>query len=309
MTADATLRRRSRWIHLAWIIPVALVVAALIVLAAQWLRAQPAGQDFLASYPGQSALPAGAPVGFPAWLQWQHGLSAFLLLFIVRSGWTIRTQGRPDTFWVRRNDGRIRTKGQPIRITLMTWFHLSLDVLWILNGAVFYVLLFATGQWMRVVPVHWDVVPNALSALLQYASLDWPVANGWANYNALQLVTYFGVIFLLAPLAILTGLRLTPGLSVRWRRLDRAFPLRVAARIHVIVLVLLVVFVAVHVFLVFATGALHNLNHMWAGRDDASWIGAIVFAAFVVVCVVGWFAFSPVVLRAIAGTMGAVRRR
>jgi thiosulfate reductase cytochrome b subunit len=191
----------------------------------------------------------------------------------------------------------------------MTWFHLSLDVLWVVNGLVFYVLLFATGQWMRIVPVHWDVIPNALSAALQYASLDWPAANGWVDYNALQLVTYFAVVFVLAPLAVLTGLRLTPGLAARWRRFDRVLPLRVARGIHVVVLVLVVVFVAVHVFLVLATGALRNLNHMWAGRDDASWIGALVFAGFVVVCAVGWFALGPPVLRALAGTTGTVRRR
>ena len=35
------------------------------------------------------------------------------------------------------------------------------DSLWLLNGLVFYVLLFTTGQWRRVVPTTWAVFPNA----------------------------------------------------------------------------------------------------------------------------------------------------
>jgi thiosulfate reductase cytochrome b subunit len=309
MSASAAAPSRRRLLHLLWIVPAAAIAAVAVVLTAQAIRGSAGGQAFLAAYPGTSPLPHDAPVGFPAWLQWQHGLSGFLLLFILRTGWLIRTAGRPDTFWVRRNDGRIRTAGRPVRISLHVWFHLALDVLWILNGLVFYVLLFASGQWMRIVPVSWDVVPNALSALLQYASLHWPSANGWVDYNALQLLTYGGVVFVLAPLAILTGVRMVPGLAMRWRRFDRVLPLAVVRRIHVWVMVLFVVFIVVHVFLVLTTGALRNLNHMYAGRDDESWIGAIVFAATVAVMVAAWFVLRPATQRAIAGTMGTVRRR
>lgn len=309
MSSPGPAPARRRLLHLLWIVPGAAAAAVLLVLAAQAIRDSEGGRAFLAAYPGTSALPSWAPVGFPAWLQWQHGLTAFLLLFIIRSGWSIRTAGRPDTFWVRRNDGRIRTVGQPVRIGLQVWFHLLLDVLLILNGLVFYVLLFATGQWVRVIPVHPDAVPNALSALLQYVSLHWPVDDGWTNYNALQLISYGAVIFVLAPLAIVTGIRITPGFAVRLRPLDRAFPLSVARRIHVIVMVLFVAFIVVHVVLVLATGALRNLNHMYAGRDDLSWAGTAVFAGTVAIMIAAWFVLRPSVLRAIAGTMGTIRRR
>ena len=63
-------------------------------------------------------------------------------------------------------------------------------------------VLFVTGQWMRIVPTSWDVFPNAVSAALQYVSLDWPTENGWVNYNALQLLAYFTTVFIAAPLAI-----------------------------------------------------------------------------------------------------------
>ena len=57
-------------------------------------------------------------------------------------------------------------------------------------GLIDCVLLFVTGQWMRVIPTSWEVFPNALSAALQYVSLDWPTENGWVNYNGLQQLAY-----------------------------------------------------------------------------------------------------------------------
>ena len=48
-------------------------------------------------------------------------------------------------------------------------------MLWVLLGVMFYILLFSTGQWEPLVPRNWDVLPNGLSAGLQYLSLDFPI--------------------------------------------------------------------------------------------------------------------------------------
>jgi thiosulfate reductase cytochrome b subunit len=182
------------------------------------------------------------------------------------------------------------------------------DTVWVVNGIVFYVLVFATGQWMRLVPLSWDVLPNALSAGIQYASLDWPIANGWVNYNGLQLLSYFATVFVAAPLALITGIRIAPGFAARFRRLDAVFSLRVARTIHFSVMVYFVAFIIVHVTLVLATGAVRNLNHMYAGRDDGNWIGFAVFAGSVVLMIVAWVAARPSVLSAIAARTGTIRR-
>ncbi len=295
--------------RLVWIIPAALVGLVLIVLAARWLREVPAVADFLVTYPGESALPAGAPVGLPAWLGWQHFLNGFFLLLIVRTGWQLRHQGRPDTFWVRRNTGLIRTSIPPTRLTLTAWFHLSLDALWVVTGLSYIVLLFATGQWVRVVPTSWDIVPNALSALLQYVSFDWPVTNGWINYNALQLITYFVTVFIASPLAIATGLRLSPLWSVRFKRITPFVPLAPVKTVHWLTMLWFVGFTAVHVTLVLTTGAVRNLNHIYAARDDESWLGVAVFAASLVVMIAAWVAARPRVLRWIAALGGEVIHR
>ena len=308
MTTTENSATRSRWWKLAWIIPAGLVVVVLVVLAAQGIRSLPAVQSFLTDYPGESELPAGAPVGLPAWLGWQHFLNSFFLLFIIRTGWEIRKGKRPAAFWTRNNTGLIRTKNPPVRIGLPTWFHLTVDSLWVLNGVVFYILLFVTGQWVRVIPVSWDVIPNALSAGLQYASLNWPTGNGWINYNALQLLAYFVTTFIAAPLALATGIRLAPGFSATFHRFDRILPMSVARAIHFPVMIYFVAFIIVHVTLVLTTGALRNLNHMYAARDDEGWLGFAFFAGSVVLMVIGWFAARPSLLAPLAALTGKVRR-
>lgn len=293
-----------RWLPLIWLVPIGLVLLVAAVLAAQWLRTLPDIQAFLAQYPGETERPPGTPVGFPWWLQWQHALNALFLLLIVRTGWQIGSGTRPPAFWTRNNEGLIRTKRAPQRISIHVWFHYVLDALWVLNGVLYWVLLFATGQWLRLVPVSWDVIPHAVSVGIQYLSLDWPTHNGWVHYNALQLLMYGFTVFVAAPLALATGLRL----SSLWRPEWRFPPEKPTRWLHVLVMVYFVAFTVVHVGLVLATGAMRNLNHMYAGRDDESWIGLVVFAVSLVVMIVAWVVARPAVLTRLAALGGTVRR-
>ncbi len=300
-----------RWFPLVWAVPSAIAVLAVAVVLARWLHGLPQLAPFFAAYPGQSELPAGAPVGVPAWLSWQHYLNALFLGLLIRSGWRIRSKQRPPAFWTRdprRMPGRLLgTRTPPRRLSIHVWWHLVVDTLFVANGVVYIVLLFATGQWVRIVPVHWDVLPNAVSVGIQYLSLDWPVSHGWTNYNALQLLTYFATVFLAAPLALLTGLRLSPAWPARWTSLNRRWSERTARRTHYAVLWYFIVFAVTHVTLVLATGTLRNLNHMYAGRDDDSWIGFGVFAASSALLVAAWVLARPAVLVRLAATSGTVR--
>ena len=40
------------------------------------------------------------------------------------------------------------------------------QLLWVINGLLFYVLIFSTGQWLRLVPVTWEVFPAALATAI-----------------------------------------------------------------------------------------------------------------------------------------------
>ena len=308
MSAEAAPAASGRR-RLPWLVAGAVVLVVLVVVAARLLRFSEAGEAFVGAWSGAAPQPVGTPPGFPAWTAWQHGLNALFLLFTVRSGWRIHRGGRPSTFWTRRNDGRIRTANPPVRIAIDLWSHFVADTLWAVNGALFIVLAAVSGHWVRIVPTDWAVVPQAASAALQYASLAWPTENGWIDYNALQQLSYFAVVYVAGPLALLTGLRAAPGFAARLRFLDRAVPLRTAKTIHWWTMWFFVAFTAVHVFLVLATGAVRNLNHMYAVRDDQSWAGVAVFAASLVFTAALVLALRPAVVRRVAGLTGTVLHR
>ena len=59
---------------------------------------------------------------------------------------------------------------------------------------------------MRLVPTTWEVFPNAASTALQYLSLTFPAEESWTRYHSLQQLTYFGLVFVLTPFQIITGL-------------------------------------------------------------------------------------------------------
>ncbi len=294
-----TRSRRPRTI--AWAVSAVVLAAAAAVLLARWfLEGTHAGRDFLERYPGATPLPSWAPRGLPVWLEWQHFLNAFFIVLVIRTGWMIRTTARPAASWSRRRGGA--------RIAIEVWAHLSLDLLWIVNGVVFVVVLFCTGQWVRIVPTTWGVIPNAVSAVLQYLSLDWPTEDGWVNYNSLQLLSYFAVVFLAAPLAAVTGVRMSPLWPAAATRLSAAYPVRLARAIHFPVMLFFVGFVVVHVGLVLSTGVLRNLNHMYGHRDDTAWWGLAVFLASIAVMAGGWLLVRPTIMRHAGALFGRVGR-
>ncbi|MGC5171772.1 cytochrome b/b6 domain-containing protein [Microbacterium sp. DT81.1] len=281
-----------------------LILALMAVFAVRWAITLPFMQDFLTAYPGEYPLPEGSQPGFPAWLQWQHFFNTFLIVLIIRTGLQVRTDKRPSVFWTPR-----WSKNGKGKISLSLWFHQSLDVLWLVNGLLFIVLLFATGHWVRIVPTSWEVFPNALSAAIQYVSLDWPTENGWVNYNSLQQLAYFATVFIAAPLAVITGVRMSGFWPKNAKALNKAYPIEWARAVHFPVMLYFVAFIIVHVALVFATGALRNLNHMYAGSDAVNWVGFWIFVGSMVIIGIGWIAARPLVLAPIAALSGKVSGR
>lgn len=295
------LTRKQWYGTLGLIFITAVVVAAVAVVAAKLFLGTEMAQDFIARYPGKYENPEGAPVGIPAWLSWQHFLNMFFLVLIIRTGIQINQTRRPKGFWTSKRGGK--------KISLTLWLHLALDLLWVVNGAIFFILLFSTGQWMRLVPTSWEFFPNAISTGLQYLSLDWPTENGWVNYNSLQELAYFITVFIAAPLAIMSGIRMSAYWPKNNKFLNTLLPIGVARAIHLPVMIYYIVFVIIHVFLVFATGALRNLNHMYGGQDTTNWTGFWLFVASLVVIGAGLVAARPVIVAPIAKLFGNVTAR
>ncbi len=314
---------KHRWFNVLWLVPIGFVVLLVGVAAAKGLRAVPAVEAFIQRHPGTDyAVAFDRPM--PGWLRWQHFFNLFFLLFIIRAGvqiladhprlyWTRHsTPGKEwlrmqkpvpaDPLWTAKQDSislprHVGLPGLRHSIGLARWWHLGIDVLWLANGIVFYVLLFASGEWHRLVPTSWQVFPDAASVAIQYLSLSWPADNGWAAYNGLQVLAYFVTVFVAAPLALVTGLGMSPALSTRFKRVSKALSIQVARSLHFLVLCWFLLFIVVHVALVFSTGLLRNLDHIYAGTDASDWTGFWLFAASMVICIAAWFAATPFTLR------------
>ena len=207
-----------------------------------------------------------------------------------------------DRIWTAKDDsvtlpGWLGIPGIRHSIGLARWWHFSTTFLWMINGVVFYVLLFSTGQWLRIVPTTWAVFPNAASTALQYLSLTFPVEESWTRYNGLQQLAYFATVFIAAPISIVTGLMQSPAISNRLGWVGRALNRQRARSIHFIALWWFLLFIAAHVTLVFITDARANLNMMFAGVHDGSWSGFVVFTLALAVVALAWWRASPFTLR------------
>lgn len=86
------------------------------------------------------------------------------------------------------------------------------------------------------------------------------------RYNSLQKLSYAGVLLVLFPLMILTGLAMSPGFNAVAPWIPEMFGGRQTARtVHFAVMVLLVVFFAVHILMVFAAGPINEMRSMLTG--------------------------------------------
>jgi methionine sulfoxide reductase catalytic subunit len=318
------IRIRQRWVNVLWALPIAFVLLVIGVAIAQALRQVPAVQEFLVRYPGIPPSAVAVVTGFPAWLRLQHFLNLFFMAFIIRAGLQIladhprlywKRDCTPGTEWFRFQKavpaGRVWTAkddsvtlpawlGIPgIRhsIGLARWWHFSITLLWMINGIVFYALLFTTGQWQRLVPTTWEVIPNAASTALQYLSLTFPADHSWLRYNSLQQITYFITVFIAAPTSIVTGFMQSPAISNRLGWVGRVLNRQRARSIHFIALCWFLFYILAHVTLVFITDARVNLNMMFAGVNGDSWSGVLVFVPVMALVAVTWWLASPFTLR------------
>ena len=88
------------------------------------------------------------------------------------------------------------------------------------HALIFVSLLFSTTQWQRLVPTSGTVFVQAWSTFVHYANFHFPPEpNGYYGYNALQQLTYFGMVFVMGPLSIATGLAMSPALVNHFSRL------------------------------------------------------------------------------------------
>lgn len=100
----------------------------------------------------------------------------------------------------------------------------------------------------------------------QHARLRFPTGEAARRYNPLQKIAYLGVIFVLIPLVVLTGLTMSPTMNAAWPWLLDLFGGRQSARsIHFLCAMGFCAFIAVHLLMVLLAGPANELRSILTG--------------------------------------------
>lgn len=179
------------------------------------------------------------------------------------------------------------------------WHFMSVQF-WVLTGAVYVVLLFASGDWRRIVPQAAAIVPDAINAAGSYLQFHFPPENAY-GYNAAQQLSYFLLIFVLAPLQIATGAAMSPAVAGRFPRFVRILGGKQGARtLHFLGLCAFAVFVVIHTVMVVIHGLPKEMAVIALGSDSASHSLGLVVAgvALLFVIALNWAATAGSLKRA-----------
>jgi len=149
--------------------------------------------------------------------------------------------------------------------------YLHFQAAWLAVAAgLFYLLwgIFAGHFRRNLLPASLKGMGASISDHLRFKR---PGAEEAWSYNVLQRLTYLAVIFVLFPLMIWTGLAMSFGF-------DSAFPLAVrflggqqtARSLHFLVTILLVLFLFIHVLMIFVAGFRPRMRAMITGHVGTS---------------------------------------
>lgn len=265
--------------------------------------------------------------GFPAWLRVTHFVNFFFLVLLVRSGlqilmdhprlyWNVHcTPGTEwfrltpvkvphDRVWTAKDDSRYLSPlaglpGYRHTIGMARHWHFLSVLFWVANGIVYVFLLFGTGEWRRLIPDSWQILPDAWAIFTHYATFHPPLEpDSFFHYNALQQLVYFSVVFILTPLAIVTGPSMSPALTNRFHWYSRLPGNRQIGRsIHFFAMCGFILFFIIHIAIVAMTGLARNMNHIVIGVNSTGmtgiYLGLIGIGAVVVMNVfANWMAWS-----------------
>ncbi|MBV9723297.1 MAG: cytochrome b/b6 domain-containing protein, partial [Mycobacterium sp.] len=219
---------------------------------------------------------------YPVWLRIDHWLNVLFVTLIIRSGIEIlathpklywNDHSRPGSEWARFTRKVMPTNKlydtldeeedySPIislpghaQLGIGRHWHFFAVIGWILVGLSYYILLFATGQWHRYWPASWSIFPEAWNDIVTYMTFNLPSLLPGEPLDAMQKLTYAGVIFVLAPFQILTGAAQSPAVEARFPWYVQMWGGRQWARsLHFIGLVSFVGFIVIHLSMVFFWG-------------------------------------------------------
>lgn len=251
-------------------------------------QGKPGGTPELAPHTDVAPLGGGNPAAmthfFPLWVVITHFLNIFFLLLLARSGLEVLSafpklywndDCPPGREWLRFSrktfsaDSRkpwssldeeeswspvIALPGRK-NLGIGRHWHFMTVQFWILTGAVYVAMVFATGYWYYLIPTHWSIIPNSIKAVGTYLHFQLPEKIPGQPFEPAQKLSYFFVIFILAPLQIATGAAMSPAVIGRFPWYAKIFGGKQGARsLHFLGLCGFAAFTAVHTFMVIVNG-------------------------------------------------------
>jgi Ni/Fe-hydrogenase b-type cytochrome subunit len=143
-------------------------------------------------------------------------------------------------------------------------WHFFFAWVFVLNGLVYFFYSLAKGHLGKLFlrPRDWIKIP---AMALYYLGLR-RASPQQEEYNPLQKLAYSGVLFILVPLIVLSGLAMSPQMDAGFHWLPAMFGGRQSARtLHFVGTWLFALFTFGHVFMVVATGVVNNMRSMITG--------------------------------------------
>jgi methionine sulfoxide reductase catalytic subunit len=249
-------------------------------------------------------------IDFPSWLRFAHFINLIFITLLIRSGIEIlsalpklyfnddatpgsewikftRKKMPKDKLWTSLDEEEsfsswIALPGHK-NLGLGRHWHFFSMIFWFANGVAYYILLFTSGEWIRLIPTSWDIFPQAVKDAMIYATLHFPPQGD--PYNPLQQLTYFGVVFLLGPFMIATGAAMSPAIAARFPRYQKIFRGRQVARsLHFLGMVAFILFIIVHIIMVSVERFPENMGNIILGNEEGISLGIAIglFALLVV---------------------------
>ncbi|MFL6424192.1 MAG: molybdopterin-dependent oxidoreductase [Nitrososphaeraceae archaeon] len=250
---------------------------------------------------------------FPFWLRFAHFINLIFITLLIRSGIEIlsslpklyfnddaklgsewikftRKKVPEDRLWTSLEEEEsfpslVALPGNK-NLGLGRHWHFFSVIFWIANGAAYYILLFTSDEWQRLIPTSWNVFPQAFQTAIMYATFQFPPPG--EPYNSLQQLSYFGVVFLLGPFMIATGAAMSPAIDARFPWYPRIFRGRQAARsLHFLGMIGFILFVIVHITMVIVERFPENMGNIVLGQGiGTSMVTAIALFALYFVAIV-----------------------
>jgi len=168
--------------------------------------------------------------------------------------------------------GRQEARGFPAWLTVPSYRDLATGRRWhfffawvfVINGLVYLVASLVNRHVTRDLIPGWRDLRGLGRSIVEHARLRF---HHTREYNVLQKLTYAGLIFVVLPLVVLTGLTMSPGMDAAFPWLVEVFGGRQTARtIHFVCATLIVLFIFVHLVMVLISGVGNNLRSIITGR-------------------------------------------